>query len=269
MRDWAGSRVRGYSKGMRQRVGIAQALMNDPKLVLLDEPTDGVDPVGRREIRGIVERMRDEGRTVFLNSHLLSELEMVCERVAILVKGRIASQGTLDELTADQRCYELDLALPDRGEEPPGDRAVTALLPGYRDEPTPGDPGASVRAAASAGEVPASLRRRGGTIGALDDGVWVHVEHTTVRIGTQDAQRVQPVLDALRAKNVTIRSMKPHRPSLEDLFIAAVTDPTTGRAFAPGADRKGEHGKAGPTAPTPEPPTSGPPTAEPREETTP
>src|SRR5205085_7431288 len=98
-------------KGMRQRIGIAQALMNDPELVLLDEPTDGVDPVGRRDIRNICARLREEGRTVFINSHLLSELEMVCDRVAILVQGRVASQGTIEELTRDRQGYELELAL--------------------------------------------------------------------------------------------------------------------------------------------------------------
>ena len=110
MGDWAKKRIKQYSKGMRQRVGLAQALMNDPELVLLDEPTDGVDPVGRRDIRGICQRLKEEGRTVFLNSHLLSELEMVCDRVAIMVQGVIASQGTIDELTVDQRHYEIGLA---------------------------------------------------------------------------------------------------------------------------------------------------------------
>jgi ABC-2 type transport system ATP-binding protein len=72
---------------MRQRVGIAQALMNNPDLVLLDEPTDGVDPVGRREIRQIIAHLKSEGRAVFLNSHLLSEVELVSDRVAIMVHG--------------------------------------------------------------------------------------------------------------------------------------------------------------------------------------
>jgi ABC-2 type transport system ATP-binding protein len=75
------------SKGMRQRIGVAQALINDPELVLLDEPTDGVDPVGRRDIRNVCTRLKEQGKTVFINSHLLSELELVCDRVAILVQG--------------------------------------------------------------------------------------------------------------------------------------------------------------------------------------
>ena len=107
MTDWANKRVASYSKGMLQRIGLAQALMNDPELVVLDEPTDGVDPVGRREIRDMLLALRDQKKTIFLNSHLLSELEMVCDRVAILVQGSVAMQGTLDELTRDSRRYEI------------------------------------------------------------------------------------------------------------------------------------------------------------------
>lgn len=107
MRDWADKRVTTYSKGMQQRTGIAMALVNDPELVILDEPTDGVDPVGRREIRDVLVRMRSEGRTVFLNSHLLSEVEMVCDSVAIMVQGRVVSQGTIDALTAHSRRFEV------------------------------------------------------------------------------------------------------------------------------------------------------------------
>jgi len=107
MSEWADRRIGSYSKGMRQRVGLAAALVHDPALVVLDEPTDGVDPVGRREIRDVLVRMRDEGRTVFLNSHLLSELEMVCDRVAILVQGKVWAQGSIEDLTAQSRRYEI------------------------------------------------------------------------------------------------------------------------------------------------------------------
>lgn len=92
-------RIDKYSKGMLQRLGIAQALMNDPDLIVLDEPTDGLDPVGRRDVRELLIQLRRDGKTVFLNSHLLSELEMVCDRVAILVDGLVARQGTLRDLT--------------------------------------------------------------------------------------------------------------------------------------------------------------------------
>lgn len=97
--QWGGTRIDKYSKGMLQRLGIAQALMNDPELLVLDEPTDGLDPVGRRDVREMLLELRDVGTTIFLNSHLLSELEMVCDRVAILVDGLVARQGTLSELT--------------------------------------------------------------------------------------------------------------------------------------------------------------------------
>ncbi len=114
MTDWADKKIGTYSKGMMQRVGLAQALMNDPELVILDEPTDGVDPVGRKDIRDILLALRDKGKTIFINSHLLSELEMVCDRVAILVQGRVVRQGRIDDLTADSRRYEIviDAAAP-------------------------------------------------------------------------------------------------------------------------------------------------------------
>lgn len=107
MAQWGDKKVSSYSKGMMQRVGLAQALINDPTLIVLDEPTDGVDPVGRREIRDMLIKLREQGKTIFLNSHLLSELEMVCDRVAILVQGTVAMQGTLEELTADSKRYEI------------------------------------------------------------------------------------------------------------------------------------------------------------------
>jgi ABC-2 type transport system ATP-binding protein len=90
-------------------LGIAQALMNDPDLIVLDEPTDGLDPVGRRDVRELLTQLRREGKTVFLNSHLLSELEMVCDRVAILVDGLVARQGTLRDLT--QHTVEYKIAI--------------------------------------------------------------------------------------------------------------------------------------------------------------
>ena len=90
-----------FSKGMRQRAGLAAALVNDPQLVFLDEPTDGVDPVGRKEIRDLLFEMRRQGRTVFLNSHLLGEAEQLCDRVAILLQGRVVKQGRLADLQAE------------------------------------------------------------------------------------------------------------------------------------------------------------------------
>jgi ABC-2 type transport system ATP-binding protein len=105
MERWRKVKIRKYSKGMMQRLGLAQALVNDPALVILDEPTDGVDPLGRKEIRDILTRLRDQGRTVFLNSHLLSEVELICDRVAILHKGKLIRQGTVRELTQQEHVY--------------------------------------------------------------------------------------------------------------------------------------------------------------------
>lgn len=94
----ASKTINQYSKGMQQRVGLAQSLLNDPKLLFLDEPTGGLDPIAHREIRDLILSFRDEGRTVFISSHELSEVELICDRVAIINKGEIARQGKLTEL---------------------------------------------------------------------------------------------------------------------------------------------------------------------------
>ncbi|HYN08123.1 MAG TPA: ABC transporter ATP-binding protein [Vicinamibacterales bacterium] len=93
-------RLRQYSKGMVQRVGIAQALINDPELVILDEPMSGLDPVGRHDVRQIILQLRDEGRTVVFSSHILPDAELLCTRVGILAKGRVVASGSLSDLTA-------------------------------------------------------------------------------------------------------------------------------------------------------------------------
>src|SRR6266567_2232440 len=90
--------LRKFSKGMLQRVGLAQALVNDPEIVFLDEPMSGLDPVGRREVRDLVASLRTEGKTVFMCSHILSDIEVLCDSVAILKGGRLAHAGSLDEL---------------------------------------------------------------------------------------------------------------------------------------------------------------------------
>jgi ABC-2 type transport system ATP-binding protein len=96
--DRANSKIREFSKGMQQRVGLAQAILHEPDVVILDEPTSALDPIGRRDVRDIVLELRDQGKTVLLNSHLLSEIEMTCDRVAIIKRGQVAAQGTMDEL---------------------------------------------------------------------------------------------------------------------------------------------------------------------------
>ncbi len=100
--EWVGlslaadARLRTYSKGMLQRIGIAQALVHDPSVVFFDEPMSGLDPIGRKEIRDLILRLRTEGKTVFMNTHILSDVEMVCDRVAIIVRGRIRYEGAME-----------------------------------------------------------------------------------------------------------------------------------------------------------------------------
>ena len=98
LRGRGDDQIRGYSKGMAQRIGLAQAIIHEPDLVLLDEPTSALDPVGRREVRDLIRSLRTRGMTVFLNSHLLSEVEMVCDRVAIVDRGRVVRAGRLSDL---------------------------------------------------------------------------------------------------------------------------------------------------------------------------
>ncbi len=98
--EWGHVRIKKYSKGMLQRLGLAQALIHHPRLLILDEPTDGVDPAGRREIHGILNRLIEKGVTVFINSHLLSEVESFCEYAAIMRKGTLAVEGKISDLLA-------------------------------------------------------------------------------------------------------------------------------------------------------------------------
>jgi len=100
---WGKTPVKNYSKGMLQRLGLAQAMLHDPDLLILDEPTDGVDPVGRAEVRDILFRLKGEGKSIFLNSHMLQEVELVCDRAAILDKGQVRHVGAVQEITQSQQ----------------------------------------------------------------------------------------------------------------------------------------------------------------------
>jgi len=94
--------LRKFSRGMLQRTGLAQALINDPEILLLDEPLSGLDPVGRKEIRDIIVHLKEEGKTVFLSSHILQDIEMICDRVAILMEGEIINQGKITDLISEK-----------------------------------------------------------------------------------------------------------------------------------------------------------------------
>ena len=125
MEKWKKTKIKKYSKGMMQRLGMAQALINDPELIFLDEPTDGVDPIGRKEIRDILINLRSLGKTVFLNSHLLSEIELICDRVAILNKGVLIKEGSIEEMTTSEDNYKF--ITTEMNEE-----VVNALLTKYK-----------------------------------------------------------------------------------------------------------------------------------------
>jgi ABC-2 type transport system ATP-binding protein len=211
LEKWANAKVGVYSKGMQQRIGLAQALVNDPDLVVLDEPTDGLDPVGRREVRELLSRLRDKGKTIFLNSHLLSEVECVCDRVAILVAGKVVRQGTLDELTAGSKHFEIQIY----GEPNATMRdAMRAALPCELAIT------ATIVSAPSAGPS-ADLSKETGT---LPTGELVELNGNTLRIATGDPLRIQPLIDALRSRGLAIHTVRELRQSLEDFFIQTVSE---------------------------------------------
>lgn len=221
MSQWANSKIGTYSKGMLQRVGLAQALVHDPDLVLLDEPTDGVDPVGRRDILNVLNGLRGKGKTVFINSHALSELESICDRVAILVQGQVAKQGSIDELTIARQRYEIEMLFDDPVNQ--RTKVLTATNAQWK-PPAMTSPGP---------QVPARPVDRG----SLDSSTSIELDGPILRVGSIDPHQIQSLIDALRQVGLTIRRVQVMRPSLEDLFLDAVTDPATGRALAAGAAR--------------------------------
>jgi ABC-2 type transport system ATP-binding protein len=186
-------KIRTYSKGMKQRLGIAQALMHNPEVIFLDEPTDGVDPVGRREIRETLTDLKGRGVTIFLNSHLLGEVELICDRVVILDRGEIIRQGSISELTEQKGTFRVGLA--DRQAFPLEE--VRQL--GY--------------AAHRAGE---------------------HYE-----IVLKDQQTIDPVVDLIRSKGLSLRHLVEKRQTLEDLFVQTV------EAVEPGMDQRGRRREVG------------------------
>ena len=110
-KDW-NKQLRKFSKGMLQRVGLAQSLINEPEIVFLDEPMSGLDPIGRREIRELIAELREKGTTVFMSTHILSDIEALCDNVAILRKGRLAATGKLEDLltaSGERQTFEINV----------------------------------------------------------------------------------------------------------------------------------------------------------------
>ena len=177
-------KIRTYSKGMKQRLGVAQAILHDPEMIFLDEPTDGVDPVGRREIRDLLHQLKEEGKTIFLNSHLLGEVELICDRVAILQAGELIKEGDIGTLTRQRGAF------------------VVGLAPGQH---LPHD----------------ELAKQGYDISRAGD-MW--------EIGLHDGQSIDPVVDLLRSRGLSVRHLVEKRQTLEEIFMETV------EAAEPGVD---------------------------------
>ncbi len=181
-RDW----VRKYSKGMLQRLGLAQALMHDPELLFLDEPTDGLDPVGRNQVRVVLRELQQQGKTIFLNSHLLQEVEMVCDRVAILDRGELRRVGTVAELAIRQSAgVELDMELAGAPE------IINTVLRSWSSAAVKSAPGG----------------------------------HTRVHVVMPHQNAIDSCVDQLRSRGVSIVSLVPKKITLEDAFLQVLAEP--------------------------------------------
>ncbi len=180
LQDRAKDSVRKYSKGMLQRLGLAIALLHDPQLIFMDEPTDGLDPAGRAKVRQVMLRLQQEGKTIFLNSHLLQEVEQVCSRVAILDRGVLRGIGKVKDLVKSQH------------------EGITLEL----------------RVLGHEGQVRGALE---GIAESHLHGIGPDAFELTLQLQSQ--QDVDRCVDALRAHQVSIISMKHHRISLEEAFL--------------------------------------------------
>lgn len=186
LEKWGKTPVSGYSKGMQQRLGLAQSMLHDPDLLILDEPTDGVDPVGRADMRDTLFRLKEEGKTIFVNSHLLQEIELVCDRVAILQLGLVRHVGPVRDLTeaaSNTMTLEVD------GDEDTVRSIVEELLIGTSP-----------------------------VVATVDDVVKISVD-------TPEQQLVDRLVDELRAAGVSVYSMSRNRLTLEQAFLDLV-DPS-------------------------------------------
>lgn len=175
--------VKQFSKGMRQRLGLAQALLHDPELLILDEPTDGLDPVGRSQVRDIMRSLREEGRTVFINSHLLQEVELVCTNVAILNHGELRYMGSAEEFSSVAHDSELELEV-------------------MTDEPT-------VRECLADYQIHSVAN---GVDGRLD-----------VALSVSSQSDIDSIIDRLRARQIGIVALSRRKKTLEDLFLDVVS----------------------------------------------
>ncbi len=194
MSSWRNHKVGGFSKGMQQRLALAQALLPDPRVLFLDEPTEGIDPLGRVAIRGILRRNLEQGKTLFINSHMLGEVELLCDRVAILVKGEIRREGPLSSLRAPNPEYRLTIA----GNDEDAVRAALASA-GQEAESIPAPPGLTV---------------------------W--------RLEVGDRSQLNAALDATRSAGLEIEAVQRVRASLEEVFVQTINEADEDNAGAGG-----------------------------------
>src|SRR5664279_4628131 len=180
--EWMDVKVKKFSKGMTQRLGLAAALVHEPEVLLLDEPTDGVDPVGRREIRDLLKAEAAKGRAILLNSHLLSEIELTCDRVAVLRNGCVAAMGTIDELT--------------KREEKKDSLKVYKLVASGIDDTVLG----------AFRETGAGAERVNGH----------------VRLLPRDAEHLNALIDIARARGALLTELTPEKSTLEEVFVDLV-----------------------------------------------
>lgn len=179
---WGREPVRNYSKGMLQRLGLAQAMLHNPELLILDEPTDGVDPKGRADIREVLFRLKEQGRTVFLNSHLLQEIELVCDRVAVLERGTVRHLGPIRNLT-DTENNDIEIRVA-------GDRAAVE------------------RELSSAGQTLQVQSAENGLV--------------TLKGPVPDQSELDAIIDVLRAADLSIQSITRDRRTLEEAFLQLI-----------------------------------------------
>ena len=184
--EYKDKKLRTFSKGMLQRIGLAQALLNDPALVFLDEPTSGLDPMGRRLVRDIIRNLQNRGTTVFLNSHLLSEVEITCDRVAFIKQGEIVYESAMDILVKGETAVRIE-AQPRDGVKEETQAEWASVIEGLR---------------------------QWGTI--------LHTDGETITLTVKDISAIPHVNRYLVAQNIDVFSISPQKVSLEDLFIRVI-----------------------------------------------
>jgi ABC-2 type transport system ATP-binding protein len=197
--------VRTYSKGMLQRLGLAQAMLHDPELFILDEPTDGLDPLARSQVRGYLTELKQQGKTIFLNSHILQEVELVCDRVAILDKGVLRKVASVAEITSGRGSGRFGVN---------------------------GQVGGNGQAGDAAGELELHLDVTGDertireTLGTLPIASWQAFSANDFRVVTRlkEQTEVDLLIDRLRRVGVSIIGLSRRRVSLEDAYLEIVAE---------------------------------------------